>query len=85
VARSRAGLARAASEKLNATTVMKTIKPAVRSTEEATAAGTASAARDNRSAKFRQSGLAEKLSKTVDPNNTDITATTPGRTGSDGR
>jgi hypothetical protein len=57
----------------------------VRTIEDVTGAGRAGAARDTLSAKLRQSGLAEKLSNAVEPNNTESTATTPCRTGSDGR
>ncbi|CQA12522.1 Uncharacterised protein [Mycobacteroides abscessus] len=59
---------------------MKTASPAVRIATAATVEPLASS-----STNPRHSGIAEKLSKAVEPSSTASTATMPGRIGSDGR
>src|ERR1700742_4458391 len=76
--------ARAANEKVTATTRMNTSSPSVRSSDDDTPPG-APRCRESPSAKPRHVGDDEKLSNAVDPSNTASSTTTPGRTGSDGR
>ncbi|SHV98949.1 Uncharacterised protein [Mycobacteroides abscessus subsp. abscessus] len=80
MARSTPPVARAARQNVVATTITKTVSPAVRMATDATVDPWASA-----STSPRHSGIAEKLSNAVEPSNTASTATMPGRIGSDGR
>src|SRR5271166_459283 len=78
-------VARAANEKVSATTEMKMTNPTVRSADNDTVTGTSPTAFASRSAELRHVTDDEKLSNAVEPSSTAKIATTPGRIGNDNR